>query len=230
MAITTTTNSTSSGITTSYTDSSTGTTTATNPGAVLDKDSFMKLLLVELQHQDPTDPMDSDKILTQTSQLATLESASNTNAALEELATQLGASRDFAAVSVIGKMASLGSNAVSLEKGKSAKFEVYFENEIKNGTLSITDKNDKVIKTVSLADQAGKSGVLAFEWDGTDNSNTAVEAGYYSVKANYVDANNASQSTQFGIYPVESVRYEDGSPLIKLGSSYVPMDYIVEFF
>ena len=75
--------------------STAGATTTTNPGSVLDKDSFMKLLLVELEHQDPTDPMDSDKILTQTSQLATLESASNTNKALEELATQLSASRDL---------------------------------------------------------------------------------------------------------------------------------------
>lgn len=210
--------------------STAGATTISNPKGVLDKDSFMKLLLVELQHQDPTDPMDSDKILTQTSQLATLESASNTNKALEELATQLGASRDFAAVSVIGKMASLGSNAVNLEKGKTAKFEVYFQEEIKTGTLTITDKDNKVIKTVSLADQAGKKGVLAFEWDGMDDNNAAVASGYYSIKADYIDSTNGAQSTQFGIYPVESVRYENGSPLIKLGSSYVPMDYIVEFF
>lgn len=217
-------------ISTSYTSSATTATSGINPGSVLDKDSFMKLLLVELEHQDPTEPMDSDKILTQTSQLATLESAENTNKALADLATQLTASRDFAAVSVIGKMASLGSNAVTLEKDKTAKFEIYFEKEIQNGTLTITDKDNKVIKTVSLADQAGKSGVLAFEWDGTDNSNVAVAAGYYSVKADYVDSTNALQSTQFGIYPVESVRYEDGKPTIKLGSSYVPMDYIVEFF
>ena len=214
----------------SSTTSTAGATTISNPKGVLDKDSFMKLLLVELQHQDPTDPMDSDKILTQTSQLATLESASNTNKALEELATQLGASRDFAAVSVIGKMASLGSNAISLEKGKTAKFEVYFQEEIKTGTLPITDKDNKVIKTVSLADQAGKEGVLAFEWDGMDDNNAAVAAGYYSIKADYIDSTNGAQSTQFGIYPVESVRYDDGKPLIKLGSSYVPMTYIKEFF
>lgn len=212
------------------TNTKTASTTVSNPGAVLDKDSFMKLLLVELEHQDPTEPMDSDKILTQTSQLATLESAENTNKALEELATQLSASRDFAAVSVIGKMASLGSNAISLEKGKSSKFEVYFENEIKTGTLTITDKNGNTVKSVSLADQAGKSGVLAFEWDGTDNGGQALAAGNYSVKADYLDASGAAQSTQFGIYPVESVRYVDGTPSIKLGSSYVPMTYIAEFF
>lgn len=212
------------------TNTSTASTTASNPKAVLDKDSFMKLLLVELQHQDPTEPMDADKILTQTSQLATLESAENTNKALSNLATQLTASRDFAAVSVIGKMASLGSNAVTLEKDSSAKFEIYFEKAIKTGTLSITDKNGNTVKTVSLADQANKQGVLAFEWDGTNSSGAQVEAGYYSVKADYIDTANTAQSTQFGIYPVESVRYDDGKPLIKLGSSYVPMTYIKEFF
>ena len=226
----TTTSATSSGITTSYSNASTTATTGTNPNAVLDKDSFMKLLLVELQHQDPTDPMDSDKILTQTSQLATLESADNTNKALTDLAAQLSASRDFAAVSVIGKMASLGSNAVTLKKGSTSKFKIYFEKEIKDGTLSITNSNGDTVKTVSLSDQAGKSGVLAFQWDGTDTSGASLASGYYSVKADYVDKDSTSQSTQFGIYPVESIRYEDGSPLVKLGSSYVPMDYIVEFF
>ena len=217
-----------SNITNQISSASSGITT--NPGSVLNKDSFMKLMLVELQHQDPTSPMDSQKILTQTSQLATLESANNTNKTLSDLAKQLSASRDFAAVSVIGKMASLGSNAVTLKKGGTAKFEVYFKNEIKDGTLTIKDKNGNTVRTVSLADQAGKSGVLAFQWDGTDNNGTPLASGNYSVTADYVDNQNTTQSTQFGTYPVESVRYDNGSPLIKLGSSYIAMDKVVEFF
>ncbi|MDD3463300.1 MAG: flagellar hook capping FlgD N-terminal domain-containing protein [Sulfurospirillaceae bacterium] len=212
------------------TNTTTASTTAINPKSILGKDDFMKLLLVELQYQDPTEPMDSEKILSQTSQLATLESAENTNKALADLATQLTASKDFAAVSVLGKMASLGSNAITLQDGNLAKFEIYFGKEIQNGTLSIVDKDDNTVRTVPLETQAGKSGVLAFEWDGTDNNGNRLEEGYYSVKADYVDSSNATQKTEFGIYPVESIRYEDGKPLIKLGSSYVPMEYIVEFF
>lgn len=230
MAITTSTNTTGNGITTSYVDSSTGATTATNPGAILSKDSFMKLLLVELQHQDPTAPMDSDKILTQTSQLAGLETQENTNKVMTELSAQMKSNMDMAAIGTIGKMASLGSNAVNLTKDQVAKFEIYFEKEIKNGTLTITDKDNRTVKTVSLADQAGKKGVLAFQWDGTDNSGAALAAGAYSVTATYQDSTGAAQSTQFGIYPVESVKYESGKPLMKLGSSYVPLSYITEFF
>lgn len=201
-----------------------------NPGSVLAKDDFMKLLLVELQYQDPTEPMDSEKILSQTSQLATLESASNTNKAMEDLVAKLNNNMDMGALSAIGKMASLGSNAVSLPENASAKFEIYFEQEIKSGTLTITDKDGKTVKTVSLDEQAGKSGVLAFEWDGYSDSGELLSPGSYGVTSDYTDVDGAAQKTQFGIYPVESVKYEGGQPLMKLGSSYIPMEYVAEFF
>ena len=204
--------------------------TTENPQAVLDKDSFMKLLLVELQHQDPTEPMDSEKILSQTSQLATLESAENTNKAMEDLVAQLNKNMDMGALSAIGKMASLGSNAVTLDESGLAKFEIYFKEEIKSGSLTITDKDGKAVRTVSLDEQVGKKGVLAFQWDGMSDDGEQLPEGYYSVTSEYLDASNTQQSTQFGIYPVESVKYDKGSPLIKLGSSYVPMNYITEFF
>jgi flagellar basal-body rod modification protein FlgD len=54
--------------------------------------------------------------------------------------------------------------------------------------------------------------------------------GYYSVKADYYDTDNMNQSSQFGVYPVESVRMDNGEALIKLGSSYVPLEYIKEFY
>jgi flagellar basal-body rod modification protein FlgD len=201
-----------------------------NPGSVLDKDSFMKLLLVELQYQDPTEPMDSEKILSQTSQLATLESAENTNKAMEELVNRLNNNMDMGSLSAIGKMASLGSNAVLLPESGPAQFEIYFQEEIKAGKMTITDGNGDVVREIDLEGQAGKDGVLAFEWDGFNDDGEQLPAGYYSVKSEYLDANDEQQETQFGIYPVESVRYEDGKPLMKLGSSYVPMEYIREFF
>ncbi|WP_024954447.1 flagellar hook capping FlgD N-terminal domain-containing protein [Sulfurospirillum arcachonense] len=209
---------------------STASSVIENPDGVLGKDSFMKLLLVELQYQDPTEPMDSEKILTQTSQLASLESATNTNKTMEKLASRLDSNGDLQALSAIGKMASLGSNAITLQEKGNAQFEIYFENEIKSGELIITDVNGEKVRTISLDEQVGESGVLAFEWDGTDNNGEKLDAGYYSVTSEYLDANDEQQATQFGIYPVESVRYQDGEAFIKLGSSYVPMNYILEFF
>ncbi len=217
-----------SSITNSF--SKTDSSVTQNPNGVLDKDSFMKLLLTELQYQDPTDPMDSEKILTQTSQLATLESADNTNKTMEDLVNRLNNNMDMGALAAIGKMASLGTNDITLPEKNDAQFEVYFANEIKDGTLTISDAQGHTIKTVPLSSQEGKNGILSFQWDGLNNSGKRVEQGKYKVSVDYTDANGDKLKTQPGVYPVESVRYEDGKPQMKLGSSYVPMKNIVEFY
>ena len=217
--------------TNSTTSTSSSTSTAkTGSADSLGKDDFLQLLLVELQHQDPTDPMDSDKILTQTSQLATLEASENTNKALTDLATQLKQSVSAGATSVIGKMASLGYNAITLKDG-TASYEVYFPNEIKDGTLTIKDSSGNKVQTFDLGDlAAGKSGTVAFKWDGTNQYGDKVKDGYYSVTADYIDASGKSQTTQYGVYPVESIRYDDGETYVKLGSTYYPMGDITEFY
>ncbi|MDY0116961.1 MAG: flagellar hook capping FlgD N-terminal domain-containing protein [Sulfurimonadaceae bacterium] len=196
--------------------------------SILGKDDFMKLLLVELQHQDPTEPMDSEKILTQTSQLAALESSENTKKALEELTTAMSKNQSFANVSAIGKTADLGSDAISLDEGYASKFEVYFPKEIKTGTLNITDLQGNTVRTIPI--EENPSGVYLFEWDGKDQAGNIAESGVYRVNADYFDENNIKQSTRLGAYPIESVRFEDGKTFVKLGSSYVELSDVVEVY
>ena len=231
MAITTSTKGYESLITPGATSSTTTTAAAkTGSSDVLGKDDFLKLLLVELQHQDPTSPMDSDKILSQTSQLATLESANNTNTALANLTKQLEQSVNSNAASLIGKMASIGYNAITL-KDSASSYEVYFPKEIKDGTLSIKDVNGNTVQTIDLGDTAaGKSGIVPFKWDGKNKYGEQLKDGYYSVTADYIDKDGAPQTTQYGVYPVESIRYEDGTSYVKLGSVYYPMSDVVEYY
>ncbi|MBU1927567.1 flagellar hook capping protein [bacterium] len=196
--------------------------------SILSKDDFLTLLLVELQHQDPTEPMDSEKILSQTSQLATLESAENTNKALEGLAASLGASQQFSTIAAIGKTADLGSDAISLDEGASSTFEVYFPSAIQQGTVEITDLDGKIVKKLDVG--TNPSGVYQFTWDGIDQSGNKAESGIYRVNASYSDPDGNTLKTRLGAYPIESVRFENGSTLVKVGSSYVPLENIVEIY
>ena len=194
----------------------------------LGKDDFMTLLLVELQHQDPTAPMDSDKILTQTSQLAGLESADNTNKALADLATSLGSSQQFSTIAAIGKTADLGSDSIVLDEGSSSSFEVYFPSDIQEGAVEITDADGNVVKTLDVG--ANNAGVYKFDWNGEDSSGNIVQSGIYHVNAKYNDPDGNSLETRLGAYPIESVRFEDGKALVKVGSNYVPLENIVEVY
>ena len=204
------------------------TSSATEDKTKLSNDDFMKLLLVELQYQDPTEPMDTEKILTQTSQLATLESSDNTNNALEKLADSLGTSQQFSTIAAIGKTADLGSDSIALDEGTNSTFEIYFPNDIQTGSVEIKDNDGNLVKTLDVG--TNPSGVYQFTWDGTDNGGASIDSGIYHVSATYEDSNNVSQTTRLGAYPIESVRFDQGQTLVKLGSSYVPLENVKEIY
>jgi len=194
----------------------------------LSNDDFMTLLLVELQNQDPTEPMDSDKILSQTSQLATLESTDKTNKALEDLAAAMSASSDFTAVSAIGKTADLGSNAITYTEGENATFEMYFASDVESGNVEILDSNGNVISTIPV--EQGEAGLYTYTWDGRDSAGNSVDEGIYYVTASYTNSEGESLTTRVGTYPIESVRFDNGETLVKLGSGYVPLENVVEIY
>ncbi len=199
-----------------------------NPDGILGKDDFMKLMLIELQYQDPTEPMDTEKILQQTSELASLEAADNTKKALEELSKSMASSQQYSVISAIGKTASLGSDSIQHTKGETSAFEMYFPADVANGVLTISDKDGNVVKTVDLAENP--KGVHTFEWDGKDNGGNIVDDGIYTITADYYDTEGNPQHTAVGSYPIEAVRFDGGKALVKLGSQYIPLDEIAEIY
>lgn len=57
------------------------------PSASLGKDSFLKLLVAQLQHQDPTQPTDSTQWMAQLAQFSALEQQTNMSQTLSGIAT-----------------------------------------------------------------------------------------------------------------------------------------------
>lgn len=213
---------------TTGTTNNTTSSIATNPDSVLGKDDFLKLLLVELQYQDPTSPTDTEKILTQTSQLATLETSDNTNKALENLSKTLANSSQFSSISAIGKMGSLGTNTILLDESNEPQFELYFPQDVSSGTITIKDLNGNIVRTFDITDLP--AGVNPFSWDGTDDAGNRLKSGSYSIEASYTSPDGSSGTTAFGVYPIESVRFDQNKAYLKMGSSYIPLEKVVEIY
>ena len=55
---------------------------------MLDKDSFLKLMMVELQHQDPLQPSDPTQYINELSQMTTLEQTTNMAASSAKTAAE----------------------------------------------------------------------------------------------------------------------------------------------
>ena len=203
-----------------------------NPQSILGKDDFMKLLLTELQHQDPTAPMDSDKILSQTSQLASLESQEKTNSALEALTASFANTKNFAAVSSIGKYAKL-ENTLALTNDTEGKpnainFELEFAEDVKSGTIKIYDENFYLVKTLEVEEK--EAGKQSFNWDGTNNAGEYANGGSYTVVADYYNTDGVKLSGEFGSHKIESVKFDDSKTYLKLDGTFVSFEHVKEIY
>ncbi|MEH6942172.1 flagellar hook assembly protein FlgD [Bacillus sp. JJ722] len=74
-----------------------------NNGSVLGKDEFLKILMVQLQNQDPMNPMDDKEFIAQMAQFSTLEQMTNMAVSFEKLANVQMQSQMIAYNEFIGK-------------------------------------------------------------------------------------------------------------------------------
>ena len=200
-----------------------------NPNSQLTNDQFMQLFLTELKHQDPTSPMDTDKMLEQTAYLSTMEMNKNMQDTLNNLSNTLQSQSKLNTISAIGKMADTGNRYINVtDKDKSKTFELYFGDDISSGNVLIKDKYGNIVKTIPL--EAHTKGTLSFDWDLTNDSGVKVDSNSYEVIAEYTSPDGTSHKTALGAYPIESIKFEDGKAYARLGSSYVPFDAIKEIY
>ncbi|EGZ8309952.1 flagellar basal body rod modification protein [Campylobacter jejuni] len=236
----TTSGTTSSGSTsgTTRTDSSSSSGIVSNPNATLDKDAFLKLLLIELQHQDPTDPMDSDKMLTQTSQLGALEMQQNTNTTMQKmvetmqkLSDSFSTSMSTSALGAIGKMATVSDNKIKLTGADELiALKMYLpEDSDENGvTLEIYDSNNKLVFSEKSDAKSISQGLFTMEWPGRNNDGVYAGDGEYTVKMVYNNKNGEKITANYGTYPIEGVVFKDGVAYAKMAGQEVPFDAIQE--
>ena len=78
---------------TSLTSAVSTTDTKTSSAASVDYDAFLKLLVAELENQDPTEPMNSRDFVAQLAQFSTVEQSIQTNSKLDQMLTLSAVSR-----------------------------------------------------------------------------------------------------------------------------------------
>ncbi|WP_282357642.1 flagellar hook assembly protein FlgD [Pseudomonas sp. PS01303] len=166
--------STSGGIA-SATNSATG-------GQALGKDAFLQLLVTQLKNQNPLDPQDNSAFVAQLAQFSSLEGITTLNSTVSSLAGNYNSSQALQASSLVGRNVIVQTNTAQLDdptKGLTGSVSV--PSSIAGGTVTITDKDGKAVRTIDLGSRA--AGDASFTWDGKDSSGTVVPVGTYTFKA-----------------------------------------------
>src|SRR5262245_4781590 len=78
-------------------------------------DKFLKLLVTQMQNQDPLNPMDNAQLTTQMAQISTVSGIENLNKTIGTMNSMLLQSQSLEAASLIGKNVMVPGNKLTLD-------------------------------------------------------------------------------------------------------------------
>lgn len=159
-----------------------GTTAATSlSGGALQKlsgnlNDFLKLLMTQLQNQDPTSPTDVDQFTTELVQFAGVEQQIDTNANLTKLIQLTQGTSMLQSSAMVGKQVEVDGDHLSLQGGKAGlRFTSATAQPVKIAVQSAAGT------TVREAELTGRAGANDWIWDGKDGGGRTLPDGAYRV-------------------------------------------------
>ncbi len=178
------------------TGSTTSTTTQATPSKTLGKDAFLKILVTQLQNQNPLDPLKPEDFMGQLSQLTQVEQLTNIASSIADLAKngQQGSIAQW--LSTVGKkvmvgdaVLSKGDQVVVTPQGDYDRIILTLKNVDTGGTKEVTiNKGDSL--TYTYQDQGNVTvGVTATK----DGKLTGGQAEFYRIVHGIQTADSGTQ-------------------------------------
>jgi len=150
------------------------------------KDEFMKLMIAQMNNQDPLEPQGNAEYMAQLSQLSMVEGIQNLNKVTEGFITSLQSSQALQASALVGRKVQIQSNIGNLVEGGTFSGSVFVPSAADNMDMKIVDNNGQVLRTIDTGQYRNESGFFSegtinFEWDGMMDNGEKAEPGLYQV-------------------------------------------------
>lgn len=165
-------------------------------------DRFLKLLVTQLQNQDPMNPMENAELTSQLAQMSTVEGINKMNASLDGLMAQYKSNQILQGASLVGHQVLAEGNALLLGSGGAAG-AVELAGAVDSVKIKVFSSNGELVQTLDLGKQ--DAGLVRFAWDGMDASGAAQALGDYTFTANASVGAAMVAATQFTLGSVLSV-------------------------
>jgi flagellar basal-body rod modification protein FlgD len=200
---------------------SSGTTAAApQKSDALSRDAFLKLLVAQLSHQDPTQPMEGTEFVAQLSQFAMVEQSVAQSSKLDVLTQQMSGLGNSQATALVGKTVTIHGHGISYDGVLATAANVTLGGASQKTTVTIRDSDGKAVRTMELGPKS--AGALSIAWDGRDDSGQQVAKGAYTVDVKATDAKgNAVDASQDVSGVVNKVSFDKGYPELVLDTGAV---------
>jgi flagellar basal-body rod modification protein FlgD len=206
----------------SITGSTAALTSSASTGGTLGKDDFLKLLVTQMQNQDPMNPMDNTEFVAQLAQFSSLEQLQNLNSRFDEQSSLIQSLNNGVAASLVGRTVSISGDQVPLSAEGTVTVGFDLSAAASAATVNIYDASGALVDTIALTDLA--TGRQSLEWDGVGSDGERLAAGTYTCEVVATGKDGASVSaTPFVSGRVESISFEDGTAYLNVNGMRVPL-------
>jgi flagellar basal-body rod modification protein FlgD len=193
-----------------------GQTTAAKAGGQITRDDFMKLLIAQLQNQDPLSPMDNQEFAVQLATFNSLEQLVGANEKLESLASQQGLTSQFNSAALIGKQVVGKGNEVNLDASGDTTLHYELGANAAKVTVNILNTSGAIVRQIELGSQ--QMGAQSARWDGQNALGQRLAPGVYSFEVTAGDgAGSPVPVTKQVRGFVTGVNLEGPEPILEIG-------------
>jgi len=131
----------------------------------LGRDSFLELMVAQLNNQNPLEPTDNQAFVAQLAQFSQVEGIDNLNSTAEAMMSNFSSTSALQASSLVGQSVIVDGNETGLLlNGGIVSGYTELEQSSADIKLTIEDKNGQVLEQFSLGNHA--AGPMSVRWDG----------------------------------------------------------------
>ncbi|MEO5659801.1 MAG: flagellar hook assembly protein FlgD [Polaromonas sp.] len=140
---------------------------------------FLKLLVTQLNNQDPLNPLDNAQLTSQLAQMSTVSGIEKLNSAFAAMLAQSGFSQVLQSASIIGRTVLVPGTEIALTKDADVPFAVDLPQSADSVKVTVTNAAGETVRSIDLG--ALPLGVKTLSWDGLNDTGATVAEGAYTV-------------------------------------------------
>jgi len=140
------------------------------------QDRFLKLLIAQLQNQDPLNPMDNAQVTTQMAQIQTVSGIDKLNTTVQGLNGQFAQLQALSGAALVGRDVLIDGSRLVADGGGAGHGGFELASQADRVTLEVLDASGRVIDGADLGAMA--SGRHSFDWTPAAGVNPGLAASF----------------------------------------------------
>ncbi len=191
------------------------------------KDQFLTMLMAQMQHQDPLNPMETAEFTSQLAQLSSVEQLQSVNKNLTYLQLYMASINNSQSLQFVGKEVVASGNTVSVDGEHDPSMHFRLNGPAERVVVNVYDSNNHLVHT----DHQGSlpAGNHSITWSGKNNNGEDVPPGTYTFNVMAVDeAGETVRSATMMSGIVDGLTFREGTTYVVVDGQTLPIGDIAE--